>query len=104
MWKRKGGKRLQNGAHEKPKRKKITTTKALVWTIVANAIAWIWCSYILAALDKIQIAESLSSEAVRTIIGVVFAYCLKSGIENLSKNNSWPDKSQKNGDDDQPVG
>lgn len=60
--------------------------------------------YILAALDKIQIAESLSSEAVRTIIGVVFAYCLKSGIENLSKNNSWPDKSQKSSDDDQPVG
>ena len=26
------------------------------------------------------------------IIGVVLAYAIKSAIENLSKNNNWPDK------------
>lgn len=55
-------------------------------------IAWVWCSYILAYLDKMQIAESLSQVAVTEIIGVVLAYCIKSAVENLSKNNHWPDK------------
>ena len=72
--------------------KKISTTKAITWIVLINAILWIWCSYILAAFDKIQIAESLSCSAVTSIVGVVFAYCIKSGIENLSKNNHWPDK------------
>ena len=27
-----------------------------------------------------------------TIIGVVLVYAIKSAVENLSKNNSWPDK------------
>ncbi len=54
--------------------------------------AWVWCSYVLAYLDKAQIAESLSQVAVTEIIGVVLAYCIKSAIENLSKNNHWPDK------------
>lgn len=51
-----------------------------------------WCSYILAYLDKMQIAESLSQVAVTEIIGVVLAYAIKSLVENLSKNNNWPDK------------
>ena len=46
----------------------------------------------LAFLDKMQIAESLSQVAVTQIIGVVLVYGLKSAIENLSKNNHWPDK------------
>ena len=40
-----------------------------------------------------QIAEGLSQVAVTEIIGVVLAYCIKSVVENLSKNNHWPDKS-----------
>ena len=39
-----------------------------------------------------QIAETLSSVAVKEIIGVVLAYAIKSVLENLSKNNHWPDK------------
>lgn len=80
---------------------KFNTTKALTWFIVINAVAWVWFSYILAALDKIQIAESLSSVAVTSIIGVVFSYCAKAVFENLSKNNSWPDRSNHG---DPPVG
>ena len=30
--------------------------------------------------------------AVKEIIGVVLAYAIKSVLENLSKNNHWPDK------------
>lgn len=64
----------------------------VVWICLANGFAWVWCSYILAALDKMQIAESLSQVAVTEIIGVVLAYAIKSAVENLSKNNHWPDK------------
>ena len=47
---------------------------------------------ILAALDKVQIAEELSKVALAEIIVPVAVYAFKSGVENLSKNNRWPDK------------
>ena len=68
------------------------TTKLVIWICLINGFAWVWCSYILAYLDRVQIAESLSQIAVTEIIGVVLAYCIKSTVENLSKNNRWPDK------------
>lgn len=71
------------------------TTKVIVWICLLNGFAWVWCSYILAWLGKEQIAESLSQVAVTEIIGVVLVYCLKALFENLSKNNHWPDKSDK---------
>lgn len=74
------------------KKKKTETTKKVIWVCLGNGFAWVWCSYILAYLDKVQIAESLSQVAVTEIIGVVLAYCIKSAVENLSKNNNWPDK------------
>lgn len=73
---------------------KAETMKRVVWVCLANGIAWVWCSYILAYLDKPQIAESLSQVAVTEIIGVVLAYAIKSAVENLSKNNRWPDKDR----------
>ena len=72
-----------------------TTMKKIVWICLINGILWVWCSYILAALDKLQIAESLSQVAVTEIIGVVLAYALKALVENLSKHNKWPDKPKK---------
>lgn len=85
-------KRSVHASHrqEKPK---METTKKVIWICLINGFAWVWCSYILAYLDKVQIAESLSQVAVTEIIGVVLAYCIKSAVENLSKNNHWPDKS-----------
>ena len=68
------------------------TMKRVVWACVVNGFAWVWCSYILAALDKPQIAEELSKVALAEMIVPVAVYALKSGVENLSKNNSWPDK------------
>ena len=75
---------------------KKTTTKRVIWACLANGIAWVWCSYILAYLGRVEIAESLSKAAVTEIIGVVLIYCLKSLFENISKNNRWPDKPQGN--------
>ena len=71
---------------------KSETMKRFVWACVLNGFAWVWCSYILAALDKVQIAEELSKVALVEIIVPVAVYAFKSMVENLSKNNRWPDK------------
>ena len=68
------------------------TMKRFVWACILNGFAWVWCSYILAALDKVQIAEELSKVALVEIIAPVAVYAGKSALENLSKNNRWPDK------------
>lgn len=75
--------------------KKWTAMKMIVTICLGNGIAWVWCSYILAFLGRDQIAESLSQVAVTEIIGVTLVYAIKSLVENLSKNNSWPDKPIK---------
>lgn len=72
--------------------KKATTMKIIVWVCLLNGFAWVWCSYILAWMGREQIAESLSQVALTEIIGVVLVYAIKAAVENLSKNNSWPDK------------
>lgn len=88
------------------KRPRFEMTKLVIWVCLVNGIAWVWFSYYLAFKDKTQIAEGLSQVAVTEIIGVVLAYCIKSAVENLSKNNRWPDKGRqmenKPGDTDMP--
>ena len=84
------------------KKEKMETTKKVIWICLINGFAWVWCSYVLAYLDKVQIAESLSQVAVTEIIGVVLAYCIKSAVENLSKNNHWPDKQLPSPDAEPP--
>lgn len=92
--------RLYGERNHKSKKQKTETTKRVIWVCLANGFAWVWCSYILAYLDKTQIAESLSQVAVTEIIGVVLAYCIKSAVENLSKNNRWPDRGRQS---DEPA-
>ena len=70
------------------------TMKKVVWFCLANGVAWVWCSYLLAYLGRAQIAESLSKLAITEIVGVVLIYALKSLFENLSKNNEWPDRKR----------
>lgn len=77
------------------------TMKRVVWACVVNGFAWVWCSYILAALDKPQIAEELSKVALAEIVAPVIVYALKSVVENLSKNNRWPDRGGGVEDDTQ---
>ncbi len=83
------------------------TMKRVVWACVINGFAWVWCSYILAALDKPQIAEELSKVALAEIIVPVAVYAIKSVVENLSKNNRWPDRGgtvEDTPEDEDPPG
>ncbi len=77
---------------EAPKKKRIETSKLIVWVCLVNGFLWVWCSYLLAWFGREQIAENLSQVAVTEIIGVVLVHCLKTVVENLSKNNNWPDR------------
>lgn len=86
---------------EPPKKKRFETSKLIVWICLLNGFLWVWCSYLLAWFGREQIAENLSQVAVTEIIGVVLVHCLKTVVENLSKNNTWPDKSNE---DESPGG
>lgn len=84
--------------------KKQETSKRIVWACLINGFAWVWCSYALAYLGREQIAETLSQVAITEIIGVVLVYCTKSLFENLSKNNTWPDKIEIEDEEGMPGG
>lgn len=74
------------------RKSKIETMKAVVWFCLCNGCAWVWCSYLLAYLGRTEIAQGLSQVALTEIVAVVLSYAIKSAVENLSKNNNWPDK------------
>lgn len=84
-------------------KKQMETAKRIIWVCLINGFAWVWCSYLLAYLDRAQIAESLSQIAVTEIIASVLAYCIKSTVENLSKNNRWPDKEKSEDSSEPPA-
>lgn len=84
----------------KHKGKPMETMKAVVWLCLCNGCGWVWCSYLLAYLGRTEIAQGLSQVALTEIVAVVLSYALKSLVENLSKNNNWPDKGGK---DDENV-
>lgn len=67
-------------------------TKLIVAWLLFNGTFWIYLSYLLAYLGRTEIAETLSKTVVVEILGVIIVYSLKAGVENLSKNNNWPDK------------
>lgn len=92
--------RARRAAPREPRKwPKFEMTKLVIWVCLVNGIAWVWTSYYLAFQEKTQIAEGLSQVAVTEIIGVVLAYCIKSAVENLSKNNNWPDKGPAQDDE-----
>lgn len=80
------------------------TMKAVVWFCVVNGCGWVWCSYLLAYLDRAEIAQGLSQVALTEIVAVVLAYALKSLAENLSKHNTWPDKPAQAKEEDPHAG
>ena len=91
--------RKYKGKHlkEEDERKKILTTSVkVVWFILLNACGWIWCSYLLAYLQRGDIAEELSKVALTAIVAVVLGYYGKALTENISKHNTWPDKKPAN--------
>ena len=64
-----------------------STSKLLMWVMTFNGILWIWCSYILAFMDKVQIAESLSSNVCTVVLGQIITYFASKTMENIFKYN-----------------
>lgn len=67
------------------RRKLGTFSHRIVLLVVINAIGWVWCSYLLAALGRVEIAQDLSREAVKTILGTVLIYAAKALFEKSDK-------------------
>lgn len=65
-----------------------TTTKLIVWFLLANSVLWVWCSYILAWYGREDIAEALSKVVVTEVIAVFATYAVKALFENISKNTT----------------
>lgn len=62
--------------------------KIAINIILTNSILMMWCSYILAWFDKVEIAETLSSTVADVIVGTIIAYLCTKTIENISKYGS----------------
>lgn len=58
--------------------KKIQHSKLVYNILLINGILWVWVCFILAYLDKTQIAERLAVASVTTILGSFVALCTKS--------------------------
>ena len=71
----------------------MSTTKQLVWLFSINGILWIWCSYVLAFMDKVQIAESLSSNVCTVVLGKLGMYLITKTVENVFRYNNFGGKS-----------
>ena len=74
---------------------KKTQTHKIVWFCLLNGVGWVWCSYLLAFFEKVEIAEYLSGLAITEIIAVVLLYCLKSLFEKTEKFGSVGSKKKR---------
>ena len=87
--------KLQVKAENKEYRKRAfrntlaSTSKQLLWMFSINGVLWIWCSYVLAFMDKVQIAESLSSNVCTVVLGQIGFYLISKTTENIFKYNEF---------------
>lgn len=65
-----------------------TYTKLLVSIIIIVALIDLQLSYILAFLDKVQIAESLSTQICITILGTAFIYMIRAYFDSRAEHNN----------------
>lgn len=65
-----------------------TYTKRLVAVIIVVCLIDLQLSYVLAFMDKMQIAESLSSQICITILGTAFIYMIKAYFETKAEKGS----------------
>jgi hypothetical protein len=72
--------------------KDVTFSKWIIRIALIQGFAMMWASYALALFNRAQIAETLSKTVCIEVVAVVLGYYAKAGMENLSKNNNWPDK------------
>lgn len=66
---------------KKPGKKYVTYTKRWLTFILINGVIWVYLSYVLAFMDRPQIAETLSTQAVISIIATMIGYFAKSAFE-----------------------
>ena len=71
---------------------KLDTSKILIFILVYIGAVMAGFSYYLAYIEREEIAESLSKAALVELVAPAVIMLIKSLIENLSMNNSWPDK------------
>ena len=78
--------KIKTNRKQKNNGKYVTFTKRWFAIILKWGIVWVNLSYILAFLGKEQIAESLSTAAITTILGAFITYALKSfGEKKIGK-------------------
>ena len=85
--------KVRSNSEEDKKEKRLqmfdTFMKVVTFMIVFHGLTMVTLSYILAFMDKIQIAESLSQTVVTEIIAPFTVYGITKTIENVSKYNKW---------------
>lgn len=72
-----------------------TYTKLLVAVIVIVALIDLQLSYVLAFLDKVQIAESLSTQICITILGTALIYMIRAYFDSKAEHNRDVDNIQQ---------
>ncbi len=84
---------------EKRKRKKFRTfTKRAVMVILFVALLDLQLSYLLAFLGREQIAENLSSDITKVIIGTILGYLAKSFFETKEAEKVRLEEEWRNGE------
>ena len=84
---------------EKRKRKKFRTfTKRAVMVILFVALLDLQLSYLLAFLGREQIAENLSSDITKVIIGTILGYLAKSFFETKEEEKVRLEEEWRNGE------
>ena len=75
--------------------KKLTFSHIVVLWLIVNGTCMLWGVLYLAVTGAEQIAETLGRYIVTELLGTSIAALLKNTVENVSKNNTWPDKKEK---------
>lgn len=70
----------------------LTFSHAIVAWLIVNGTCVLWGVLYLAVTGAEQIAETLGRYVVTELLGTVAVALAKNAVENISKNNSWPDK------------
>lgn len=78
---------------------RMTFSHVLVAWLVVNGTCLLWGVMYLAVTGAENIAETLGRYVVTELLGTVGVSLAKSIVENLSKNNSWPDRANDNNRD-----
>lgn len=78
------------------RREQMTFSHIIVLWLVVNGTCMLWGVLYLAETGAQQIAETLGRYIVTELLGTTIGALTKNVIENLSKNNSWPDKKNDN--------